>query len=183
MATQSPDTLKEDFTERPVMETQEPTGSPEGVKKEQDTNEDVLTSEPPENNNKEKVAVKQEEQKYPQCTTSTIFVSHLPPQLAEVHLQKLFQAYGKILRIHFLSEKGYAFVEFDSVEAAILAIKRVHDRILLGRSLVVRPAYSREQSQTAKRFQNEQASVDSRIASLKRALDEKKQQREKKQRT
>ena len=38
----------------------------------------------------------------PRSTQSTIYVSNLHPRIAEAHLQKLFGAYGSIVRIHMV---------------------------------------------------------------------------------
>ena len=39
---------------------------------------------------------------HPRSTQSTIYVSNLHPRIAEAHLQKLFGAYGSIVRIHMV---------------------------------------------------------------------------------
>jgi RNA recognition motif-containing protein len=166
---------------------------------------------------------------HPKCISSTLFVGNLPPQLAEVHLQKLFQAYGEVKRVHLVSNsynapgnnnsnaksqqqhhaqprggpnKGFGFVELDSVEAATLAMHKIHGKMLLGRPLVVRPAHNNTNSSadmggagginaavTASSnphaVKREAASVEAKIAAVKRALQEKiqaKAQQQKRQR-
>ena len=105
------------------------------------------------------------------CDTSILFVGGLHPRIGDLHLRKLFSPYGEIVRIHIVTynpsdpkhntivqskaaipakyttglqqSKGYAFVEFNSIESARLAISRLDRRQLLGRSLAVRPSRKR----------------------------------------
>jgi RNA recognition motif-containing protein len=149
-------------------------------------------------------------------------VGNLPPQLAEVHLQKLFQAYGEVKRVHLVSNsyinptgsnnnnnatqhkqhhvqprggpnKGFGFVELDNVEAATLAMRKIHGKMLLGRPLVVRPAHNNTNSGAADiggggmnsntatvtsnsnphAVKREAVSMEAKIAAVKRALQAK----------
>ena len=145
------------------------------------------------------------------CNTSTIFVGGLHPRIGDIHLQKLFAPYGTIVRVHLVrhkpgatptqgnptakskaplkhafgsqQSKGYAFVEYDTIESAQLAMERLDGKSLLGKNLVVRP--SKKQSadsasalitttMTADEARQEYKSVQSKIDSLKKALEQKK---------
>jgi RNA recognition motif-containing protein len=81
--------------------------------------------------------------------------------------------------------KGYAFVEYSTVAAARLAISRLDGRSLLGKQLVVRPARWQKidgatcGSSETKPVSTEEAkrqykSVQSKIESVKKALEQKK---------
>ncbi|KAL3775951.1 hypothetical protein HJC23_011651 [Cyclotella cryptica] len=151
-----------------------------------------------------------------QCDTTNLFVGGLHPRVGDLHLQKLFSPYGSINRIHIVTHKptavpshnnpcaksktplkhafgsqqskGYAFVEYSTVEAARLAISRLDGRSLLGKTLVVRPAkrqkgdcvaggsanISEVGPVNAEEAQKEYRSIQSKIASVKRALEQKK---------
>mmetsp|Transcript_18547 Transcript_18547/g.26102 ORF Transcript_18547/g.26102 Transcript_18547/m.26102 type:complete len:212 (+) Transcript_18547:40-675(+) len=89
----------------------------------------------------------------PACNTASLFVGNLHPRISEPHIQKLFQRYGNISRIHFVRHrntdgtrmhaaphKGYAFVEFTQVDSARLAMSKIDGQILLERKLHVRPS-------------------------------------------
>lgn len=145
------------------------------------------------------------------CNTKTLFVGGLHPRICDLHLQKLFAPYGSINRIHLVTHKpgvvptssnpaakakaatkhafgsqqskGYAFVEYATVESARMAISRIDGRKLLGKNLAVRPA-KRQQIEhgasnydvrevTVEEAKREVQSVQSKIDSLKKALEEK----------
>ena len=144
------------------------------------------------------------------CNTTTLFVGSLHPRIADPHLQKLFSPYGSIKRIHivthkraavlpnknlvaksktpskyaydFQHSKGYAFVEYDNVDSARMAISRLDGRSLLGKNLVVRPArrqkleslgVSETKVLTAEDAKKECKSIQSKIDLVKKALDDK----------
>ena len=141
------------------------------------------------------------------CETNCLFVGGLHPRIADVHLQKLFKPYGKIDRINVVTHpnntdkstktsakygggslqqsKGYAFVEYGSVESARLAISRLNGRQLMGRSLAVRPSRKKMaeiaraskdagQGETVEEARREYSAVQSKIEAVKRAIEEKK---------
>lgn len=141
------------------------------------------------------------------CETNCVFVGGLHPRIADVHLQKLFKPYGKIDRINVVTHpnntdkstktsakygggslqqsKGYAFVEYSSVESARLAISRLNGRQLMGRSLAVRPSRKKMaeiaraskdagKGETVEEARREYSAVQSKIEAVKRAIDEKK---------
>lgn len=120
-----------------------------------------------------------DQQAHPQvkCDTNTLFVGELHPRIGDLHLQKLFSPYGKVVRIHIVSHKsndfpkhqnnnnhsrtaiptkyttglqqskGYAFVEYTNIGSARLAMSRLDGRQLMGRSLAVRPSRKRMNDQ------------------------------------
>uniref|UniRef100_A0A7S4N508 RRM domain-containing protein n=1 Tax=Odontella aurita TaxID=265563 RepID=A0A7S4N508_9STRA len=135
------------------------------------------------------------------CRTSTLFVGGLHPRVADVHLQKLFQPYGTITRIFQVKHKegsligqpkGYAFVEFLTVDSARSAIKRIDGRMLLGRTLHVRPAHNKTEGGATpdenagaggsggskptdtRSLRKEKSEVESKIEAVKRAIEEKR---------
>lgn len=80
--------------------------------------------------------------------------------------------------------KGYAFVEYGAVESARMAMERLDGRSLLGRNLAVRPAKRQKMDSlltnsqtrvlTAEEAKREQKSIQSKIDSVKKALEQKK---------
>jgi RNA recognition motif-containing protein len=154
------------------------------------------------------------------CDTSTLFVGGLHPRIGDLHLRKLFSPYGEIVRIYIVTHnpsdpkhnsivqskaaipakcttglqqsKGYAFVEFNSIESARLAISRLDRRQLMGRSLAVRPSRKRTSELARSGFsggetgksgggtvsvddaRREYTVVQTKIEALKRAIEEKK---------
>ena len=144
------------------------------------------------------------------CNTSTLFVGSLHPRIADLHLQKLFSPYGPINRIHIVTHKtaavpknnnlegkskipskyaftsqqskGYAFVEYDNIDSARMAMSRLDGRSLLGKNLVVRPArkqkveslgFSETKVLTAEDAKKECKSIQSKIDLVKKALEDK----------
>lgn len=130
------------------------------------------------------------------CQTSTLFVGGLHTRVADVHLQKLFQPYGTVARIFQVKHKegslagqpkGYAFVEYSTVDSAKLAIERIDGKVLLGRTLHVRPAHTKTETagdnssapgeskpSDARSIRKEKSEVESKIEAVKRAIEEKR---------
>jgi len=154
------------------------------------------------------------------CDTSILFVGGLHPRIGDLHLRKLFSPYGEIVRIHIVTHnpsdpkhnaivrskapipakyttglqqsKGYAFVEFNSIESARLAMSRLDGLQLLGRSLAVRPSRKRasELARGGSRggeigesgagkvsvedARREYTAVQTKIEAIKRAIEQKK---------
>ena len=52
----------------------------------------------------------------------SLFVFHLPPDATESTLRVLFEPYGSLASVRVLPGKGYGFVNFDHVQAAVTAI-------------------------------------------------------------
>lgn len=140
------------------------------------------------------------------CRTATLFVGNLHPRIGDAHLQKLFSPYGTLNRVSIVKHssgvnmgqpRGYAFVEFASVESARMAIRRVDGRRLLNKTLAVRPAHEKtgasggasdsegrgSTSGTAgagastpdpKKARKEKSEVESKIEAVKKAIEEKR---------
>jgi len=128
------------------------------------------------------------------CQTATLFVGNLHPRIGDAHLTKLFSPYGTLNRISLVKNgasgqpKGYAFVEFNSVESARMAIRRVDGRVLLHRALAVRPANEKTgpaanddgdrssgiDVKDKRQVRKEKSEVLSKIEAVKRAIEEKK---------
>jgi RNA recognition motif-containing protein len=129
------------------------------------------------------------------CTTGSLFVGGLHPRVADVHLQKLFQPYGTVQRIFQCRHpgndqpKGFGFVEYESMESAQLALERLNGRVLLGRTLRVRPAKAKSEASSSssgqggilttaiptdlRSVQKQTSNIESRIEAVKRAIREK----------
>jgi RNA recognition motif-containing protein len=142
------------------------------------------------------------------CNTTTLFVGSLHPRIGDLHLQKLFSPYGSINRIHIVTHKpgvppsqgnpmsktkastkhsfgsqhskGYAFVEYSTIESARMAMSRLDGRSLLGKNLVVRPATRQKMDRsdgteeaTAEEAKKEVKSLQSKIDSVRKALEKK----------
>ena len=129
------------------------------------------------------------------CNTNCLFVGGLHSRIQEVHLSKLFSPYGEVVSIKIVTNnpygsgkltttesKGYAFVEYTTVEEARLAISRLDNRQLLGRTLTIRPSrrkmneLSRSGTKELSSAEAKRAasSVESKIEAVKRAIEEKK---------
>ena len=144
-----------------------------------------------------------------QCNTATLFVGGLHPRVGDLHLQKLFAPYGSIIRIHLVTHKpgaspsyvgskskttpkhtlgvqqskGYAFVEYGTVESARMAMSRLNGKCLLGKNLSVRPAKRQkmdganndsERVVTAEEAKQQCRTVQSKIDLLKKTIEQKK---------
>lgn len=121
-------------------------------------------------------------------TTPTLFIGSLHPRVAEVHLEKLFSSYGKIKRLTIQTPKktgnqnrsNFAFVEFSSIREAQAAMTAVHEKVLLGKTLIVKPANESEKDRSRRggvkssplSRQQERKSVEDKIQALKRKLSE-----------
>ena len=129
------------------------------------------------------------------CQTATLFVGNLHPRIGDAHLTKLFSPYGTLNRVSLVKNgasgqpKGYAFIEFNSVESARMAIRRVDGRVLLQKALAVRPAHEKTGSaanndvgdkssgtgvKDKRQARKEKSEVLSKIEAVKRAIEEKK---------
>ena len=131
------------------------------------------------------------------CQTATLFVGNLHPRIGDAHLTKLFSPYGTLNRVSLVKigasgqPKGYAFVEFASVESARMAIRRVDGRMLLNKMLAVRPAHEKTGAAAGnddggdnnggskdikdnRQVRKEKSEVLSKIEAVKRAIEEKK---------
>ena len=130
-----------------------------------------------------------------ECNTNCLFVGGLHSRVQEVHLSKLFSPYGEVVSIKVVTNnpygsgkltttesKCYAFVEYTTVEEARLAISRLDNRQLLGRTLTIRPSRrkmnelsrSGTKELSAAEAKRAASSVESKIEAVKRAIEEKK---------
>ena len=130
-----------------------------------------------------------------ECNTNCLFVGGLHSRIQDVHLSKLFSPYGEVVSIKIVTNnpygsgkltttesKGYAFVEYTTVEEARLAISRLNNRQLLGRTLTIRPSRrkmnelsrSGTKELSAAEAKRAASSVESKIEAVKRAIEEKK---------
>ncbi|XP_073030920.1 uncharacterized protein [Primulina eburnea] len=78
-----------------------------------------------------------------------LYVGNLDLRITEAALIKMFSPFGKIISEDFLwhtrgpkrgEPRGYAFIQFSSIEEAKLAKEKMHGRMACGRPLVVRLA-------------------------------------------
>ena len=138
----------------------------------------------------------------PVLNTATLYVGNLPPQVAEVHLHKLFQLWGaEVRRIHQCKHpttgqpRGFSFVELDSIPSAQTAMEKLDGSTLLGRKLTVRPACSSHRSKvqevssfssslgatsttsTNTDLRREKNSLESKIEAVKKVLAEKQKKK------
>lgn len=81
-----------------------------------------------------------------------LHIGNLATNTKKEDLQKAFEAFGNITRINVVTDKetgqprGFAFIEFDSADAANGAIAGLHDTELLGNEITVREARTKKTS-------------------------------------
>ena len=81
-----------------------------------------------------------------------LHIGNLAASTKKEDLQKAFEAFGNITRINVVTDKetgqprGFAFIEFDSSDAANGAIAGLHDTELLGNEITVREARTKKTS-------------------------------------
>ncbi|KZT03649.1 RNA-binding domain-containing protein [Laetiporus sulphureus 93-53] len=111
-----------------------------------------------------------------------LYVGNLHPTVDEYTLLQVFNKYGKVSKLDFLFHKtgpmkgkprGYAFVEYSSVEDAQNALESANNKLLRGRKLFITYAHQAPQDQTGagsryKRMQSE-ASKPTTLSLLKSA--------------
>ncbi|XP_030525297.2 polyadenylate-binding protein 6-like isoform X2 [Rhodamnia argentea] len=72
---------------------------------------------------------------------ANLFVKNLDPSIGSARLQSIFCQYGNILSCKVAedngSSKGFGFVQFESEESAISALRALHDTILEGKKIYV----------------------------------------------
>jgi cold-inducible RNA-binding protein len=97
--------------------------------------------------------------------TPKLFIGRLHRNVTETHVEKLMMPYGSIVKVHLVlqpsgggggssgpnsnSSRGFAFCEYQTVEQAAAAVAALDGRPLLGRRLLVRPAYEKDDRPTA----------------------------------
>lgn len=68
--------------------------------------------------------------------SKTLFVINFDPANTSVRdLENHFEAYGQLIRVHI--HKNFAFVEYESQEAATTALERTHKSKIMGREITV----------------------------------------------
>ncbi|XP_050385051.1 uncharacterized protein LOC126801674 [Argentina anserina] len=80
-------------------------------------------------------------------TEAKLYIGNLDMRITEAALIKMFSPFGKIVHEEFLlhtrgrkrgEPRGFAFIQYSSVEEAKLAKEKMHGRLACGRPLVVR---------------------------------------------
>jgi len=128
--------------------------------------------------------------------TTTIYVGNIDKRINETHLQKLFNRFGTILRIHqpttnniYNNNYCYAFVEYESSASSEAAISNINGKLLLGKHLVVKFATTKNNSKKhlrgrsyisaskgiisggdKKSIEKEKKELDARITLVKKAI-------------
>ncbi len=78
-----------------------------------------------------------------------LFVANLSFDTKSEDLIKVFEMHGKVVSASVIQDRGtnrsrgFGFVDMDNEEAAMLAIRELHDTTLQGRSIVVKVATAR----------------------------------------
>jgi RNA recognition motif-containing protein len=100
--------------------------------------------------------------------------------------------FGSIVRVNLVlqpgstASKGFAFCQYETIEQAAAAVAALDGRSLLGRRLLVRPAYEKERStpigmatgganKTGVSKEKERRNLETKIQALKRKIQETKQ--------
>mgnify|MGYP000653647476 FL=1 len=89
-----------------------------------------------------------------QLQTPKVFIGGLHRNVTETHVEKLMMPYGSIVRVNLVlqpgsaTSKGFAFCQYATKEQAVAAVAALDGRTLLGRRLLVRPAYEKERPTT-----------------------------------
>lgn len=104
-------------------------------------------------------------------TSTTVFVTGLAPGLARIHIEKLFQKFGNVVRLDIKTSKTnaasrFCFCEFDTLESAQNAMDNLNGRMLLHKRLVVQPAHERDSSAS------QAGSLSSKSSSMSPAKEE-----------
>ncbi len=79
-----------------------------------------------------------------------LFVGNLPFACTQGDLEELFGQFGTVVSVNLITDrmsgrsKGFAFVEFDSEDAAKAAVDALHGNDFQGRNLVVNVARPQE---------------------------------------
>ncbi|KAK4048125.1 hypothetical protein OIV83_004995 [Microbotryomycetes sp. JL201] len=112
-------------------------------------------------------------------TSTRLYIGNLSPSVDEYSLMQLCSRHGKITKLDFLFHKtgplkgkprGYAFVEFESVQEAQQARNNLHDKLVRGRKINVMQA-SEQVSQQLHLISHCNALTD-RVILLKQQTDE-----------
>ena len=80
-----------------------------------------------------------------------LFVGNLPFAVTQSDLEELFSQFGTVTSVNLITDrmsgrsKGFAFVEFETEEAAKAAVEALHGNDFQGRNLVVNVARPQEE--------------------------------------
>jgi RNA recognition motif-containing protein len=83
--------------------------------------------------------------------SATLFVGNVAYDVTENELQSLFAQHGNVTKVNLMVDRvtqkprGFAFVEFETKEAADAAMKALNGHDLHGRKLTVNEARPREE--------------------------------------
>jgi RNA recognition motif-containing protein len=72
--------------------------------------------------------------------TSRLYVGNLTYSVTEDQLEELFSAYGGVKSVRIIGDKGFGFVEMDSIEEAEKAQEALNGTEFVGRTLRVEEA-------------------------------------------
>lgn len=129
--------------------------------------------------------------------TPKVFIGGLHRNVTETHVEKLMMPYGSIVRVNLVlqpgsaTSKGFAFCQYETIEQAAAAVAALDGRALLGRRLLVRPAYEKERpttigmatggtnkaaSSSVTSKEKERRNLETKIQSIKRKLQDKQAQ-------
>jgi splicing factor U2AF subunit len=128
-----------------------------------------------------------------QLQTSKVFIGGLHRNVTETHVEKLMMPYGSIVSVNLVlqpgsgASKGFAFCQYQTLEQAAAAVAALDGRALLGRRLLVRPAYEKQSSATigmptggankpsGVSTEKQRQNLETKIQAIKRKLQETKQ--------
>ncbi|KAI3659171.1 hypothetical protein MP638_006953 [Amoeboaphelidium occidentale] len=77
--------------------------------------------------------------------STRIYVGHLPYDVRAEEIEKFFEKIAPVKDMMVKSDKGYAFVEYDSSEHADDAIRTLNDADFNGSKIMVKPAYAKKE--------------------------------------
>ncbi|MDD3620858.1 MAG: RNA-binding protein [Methanofollis sp.] len=72
--------------------------------------------------------------------TSRLYVGNLTYSVTEDQLEELFSAYGGVKSVRIIGDKGFGFVEMDSIEEAEKAQEALNETEFVGRTMRVEEA-------------------------------------------
>ncbi|MEY3416230.1 MAG: hypothetical protein RL711_1868 [Bacteroidota bacterium] len=86
-----------------------------------------------------------------------IFVGSLPFKLKESELKSMFEQFGSVNSVRIVIDnvtrqsKGFAFVEMEKEEEALMAIAKLNGKEIMSRSIVVNKAQSKIDTKSSER--------------------------------
>jgi RNA recognition motif-containing protein len=103
-----------------------------------------------DDNNKNKASSSSASHPEVQLQTPKVFIGGLHRNVTETHVEKLMMPYGSIVKVNLVlqpgssTSKGFAFCQYETLEQAASAVSALDGRALLGRRLLVRPAFEQQ---------------------------------------